>query len=315
MVSVSEALFRTAAIFSSLLSGFVVLTGLVFPTIMLNKVRPFSYIIFFISLCDFFGSISYTFGFPLDGTVLCSVQSILSHYFFPVSWLWTTMLVFHLRCVLIHKKIRISLSSAHLICWITPIFQLILPLSSNNNFGSDDKLNGVLPCNYNGDEFSKGLWILIAFNGLLYSCVFLMIYWTAEIYSYLKTNQDYFYNNNNNRKNPQEIMCTNNNYLNEKALINPTDEDNKNNNYENNDVQTHNREYSLFKVTIIYPIGMLVTWFPAMITYAIFYISQNRFVPRLVWLFVLACSTQYGAILALIFLTKSKIAQISWKKL
>lgn len=81
-----EMAYMLFAYFSALCSGLIVLTGVVFPSMMLTTSRPFSHIIFFISLSDMVGSISQGFGFPDSGSTICSVQAFLFLFFMPSSW-------------------------------------------------------------------------------------------------------------------------------------------------------------------------------------------------------------------------------------
>ena len=179
-----ESAYIALAALSAALSLLVVMTGLFWPNYMLSKNRPFSTVIFFISLCDFCGSIINCLGFPQNGTDRCNFQAFGYLYFIPASWLWTVMLVYQLRTLIIFKRIQLSLNWMHFICWGVAFIPALLPLSTNP-YGQDDSLEGNSPCAFGGNSTSKFLWITTCDTGIAFLCFVLMTVWCGEIVLYL----------------------------------------------------------------------------------------------------------------------------------
>ena len=172
-MDVVEIVYISFSAVSACLSFAVVLTGLFWPGLMLSKCRPFSNILFFISLCDFLGSISNSFGFPPNGSQLCSAQSFFYLYFIPASWIWTLLLVYQLRTLILFKTLYISRKSMHIICWSIPLIPALLPLSTNY-YGQDDGLNEASHCALGGNVRLKFLWMITCDTGLAFICIVLM---------------------------------------------------------------------------------------------------------------------------------------------
>jgi hypothetical protein len=169
-------------------SGTVVLTGVLFPKLILRDTRIFSSIIFFISLTDMLGSVGVFLGIPNDGTPECTTQAFLYQFFFPASWVWTALLIFQLRCVLRYQKMWLRIRSMHLIVWSVAAFAAFGPLSTGNSFGQDDELNGYMPCNFRGATMPDYLWGIFAFALIILVCIATMVYYVIEIRLYRKMN-------------------------------------------------------------------------------------------------------------------------------
>ena len=189
MISVDEIIFILLAALSASFSLIVVLTGLLWPTTLLSKSRPFSTIVFFISLSDFCCSIMNCLGFPLNGTLQCSIQAFGLFYFPLASWLWTVMLVYQLRTLLILKSLHISISWIHVICWGIPLVLSLLPLSTNP-YGMDDFASGDVACNLSGNETTKFIWLDICSTAAAIVCFVLMAFWSVEIYLHFRQAED-----------------------------------------------------------------------------------------------------------------------------
>jgi hypothetical protein len=176
-----EILLITGGALSTLCSGAVVATGLTFPSMMLSRNHPFSNIIFIISLCDMAGSIAFMFGFPYAGTTLCTAQSFLLFFFLPASWLWTAALVYQLRCMILFKRLSVSMFTLHCYCWSAALIVALLPLSQNQ-YGEDDDLSGRALCVLqSNNRHQKFFWVFGLFFGLLLGCVVLMVSWMAHV--------------------------------------------------------------------------------------------------------------------------------------
>jgi hypothetical protein len=110
-----SVLFSTLAGLSAISSGLVVLTGLMDFSRTISSSRPFSHTIFFVSLSDFIASLFNTMGYPQNNNWTCPIQSFFVLMFFPATWIWTTLLVYQLRNLIVNKSINLSLYWMHAI--------------------------------------------------------------------------------------------------------------------------------------------------------------------------------------------------------
>lgn len=181
-------IFSSFSQFSSLLSLSIVISGLIFPYVLINFKRPFSYAIFFTSLADFLGSIGGSFGYRIGGWQ-CTFQSVLMIYFYPASWIWSAMLVYQLRSLLIYKKLGLAAHEMHILAWGLPLIPLLLPLSSGDmTYGTDDIVANISPCEWSGnDEVKKYVWILMTHWFLALVTFLLMGWWIKSVKTYFKT--------------------------------------------------------------------------------------------------------------------------------
>lgn len=180
-----EDLFRAMSGFAALASGSVVGTAILCPEVLLNDDRPFSQLVFFISFSDMVGSLSFTLGFPSNGTFQCTAQSFFSLVFFPASWLFTTAMVFQLRCALISKGLWISNRWIIRGLCISSLVCAFLPLSTNE-YGNVDDSNGRYPCTIGGRRQTGFIWFLSSFFGILAICIFIMVACIIEILVHFK---------------------------------------------------------------------------------------------------------------------------------
>src|SRR4051812_11698704 len=99
----------------------VISSGLVFLTFLFFKgmrKKLFMQIITIISVSDLIGNISYTMTYrPNNGNWWCSLQGFCNMFFYPVSWMWTTMLMYFLYSLAVSGKLPLSRKFIHLICW------------------------------------------------------------------------------------------------------------------------------------------------------------------------------------------------------
>eukprot|EP01038_Epipyxis_sp_PR26KG_P014651 gene14651-19683_t len=185
MSNLELILFQAFSLLAAAFSGLVVLSGLLF-NVMLSSTRPFSHIIFFISLCDMIASIGNSFGFPPNGTFLCTTQSVLTMYFFPASWLWTVALVYQIYCVVIYKRLWLKLYAIHIICWSTSLILLLLPLSTSY-YGVESAHSGKGICHIGGRPRPANNWffvIFVAFLLVIFALItFLMLHMLSQINS------------------------------------------------------------------------------------------------------------------------------------
>ena len=183
-----DEIFKRFAQISSFFSLSIIVSGLVFPHVLLTFKRPFSYAIFWTSVADFLGSIGGTFGYASPGDGKCVLQSILRLYFYPASWIWILILVYQLRNLLIFKELGLKPREMHLIAWLVPLIPLLLPFSSGNmSYGTDDRVSGQYPCSWSSNhEASKYVWIIAVYWGLVLFCFSIMLFWIYSVYNYFQ---------------------------------------------------------------------------------------------------------------------------------
>lgn len=177
----AENLYVLFSAISAGFSGCVVLTEIIFPGVLLSESRPFSTLIFFISLTDFGGSVGNALGFPLNGSAACTAQAFITLFLFPASWFYTTALVWQLRCALIVKNSTVEMNLIHFTIWPLSFLLSLLPLSTNT-FGEDDAYSGESPCNIGGNSQDANAWLLSTFLGVLLFCFVFMAAVTIETF-------------------------------------------------------------------------------------------------------------------------------------
>ena len=107
---VAEVVFIGFSALSAACSASIVLTGLVFPSIMLSPQHPFSNILFMIALADMIACIGLSFGYPREGSNLCTTQAFLAMMFLPATWLWSSALVYQMHCMIIYKQLFLNMN-------------------------------------------------------------------------------------------------------------------------------------------------------------------------------------------------------------
>ena len=279
-----QAPYVAMAALSTVLSSTVVLTGLLWPKYMLSKNRPFSNVIFYISLCDFCASFLNCLGFPSDG-IICNFQSFAYLFFFPASWLWTLMLVYQLRTLIIHKNIRLSINSMHVICWTIACIPALFPLTTNP-YGQDDGLEGNTTCTLGGNPQTKFIWKTVSVSGLAFSCGVLMSFWCVEIVLFFsRTGTD--------------------------------TGDTSDSSGGDNDSASRTRQMSLFKSMRLYPIALFVTWSSYFIMDLLLAagILNTKTISITAVFVVIAIGTQCGSLLTIIYFSQSSVARMLWADL
>ena len=161
----------------------IILTSCIFHS-MRRKI--FMRIITIISVCDFIGCLSLTFGYPSAGSLLCSIQGAVAICFLRASILWTLCLCWQLYCLVLYNKLLLYEHQMHAICWSITVMLELLPLSTNS-YGSDDEVNEELMCYIKGPSYYASLWICICFTTPLVVCIFFMICCCVRLSSYYST--------------------------------------------------------------------------------------------------------------------------------
>lgn len=166
----------------SCLLSFIVLLTFVFFKRMRSKL--FMRIIAYVSLCDLIANATIFVGVPSD-FYLCFFQGILQQYFYPASWLWTTMLMFLLYSLVLRGKILVSKKKMMLICWGLPLLCALLPLSTDTYKASDTDDDWCWITPHHDGSFQRHLtvmWQVLTFDILINVCFVLMIGWGLRIY-------------------------------------------------------------------------------------------------------------------------------------
>ena len=182
---VAEVVFIGFSALSAACSASIVLTGLVFPSIMLSPQHPFSNILFIIALADMIACIGLSFGYPREGSNLCTTQAFLAMMFLPATWLWSSALVYQMHCMIVYKQLFLNMTHLHVICWTIAALVALLPLT-RNPYGQDDDLNETTICWLHCREHDCYLWNLGLYIPTLIINIALMSHYLHKIHTYLK---------------------------------------------------------------------------------------------------------------------------------
>lgn len=177
--------FIGSSIIAAIACGSVVLTGLMFPSVMLNRTRPLSIIIFMISLSILMASLGACVGFPEDGTPACTYQAVMLLYWYPASWCWTAMLVLQLRSMIMFKKFWLDLNKMNIICWGLPLIALLLPRTTSH-WGREDLVhdkNVIDICLLAGKHHM--VWLTIFWTGFYFVGFFFMVFSLRNLYLHI----------------------------------------------------------------------------------------------------------------------------------
>lgn len=239
--------------------------------------------IMMIAIADTMTILFYTFGYPLSGSVVCSIQGFCLLFFSRMSWFYTDVLIFQLFYIILFKKYFLDKRYMHLIVFTLNIILSLLPLSTGTGYGQDDDDKGIPVgvCGFSrgksDDDEVRNQWYLYVFNIELYiSFIFVSILSTiVAVYSLTVDNKK-----------------TSDVFINEKVK-------------------------DTWKVMILYPLAMIVSWLPS-IAYGHYYDSyQNHYgkYPRdgiLIHDYLQAVNNLYGPLLAIIFYTSTVNARKAW---
>ena len=180
----------TASI-SAVSSFAVMMTYFIFAEMRPKKFMQF---IFYISLSDFFLSLSSAIGFPSD-TTLCFVQGVISSFFAMSSWLWVTCFSFSMFSLLT-KGVIYDMKYFHAISWILPLISTFIPLTMAT-YGQPTPREQW--CTFVEDKNTQYWTFDFSTYGLYWGwfflCVGLMLCW--EIIVYIKVRSTTFATNPN----------------------------------------------------------------------------------------------------------------------
>ena len=168
--------FQIPAIISVIASSLVILITVLFKDM---RVNVFIHIVCFISVCDMLGNSTYlSTERPEDGTVWCSINGFMNLYFYPVSWMWTTILMHFLYDLAISGKLNYSMGFVHLVAWGGPLMLTLLVLATNT-YGKDPDSRGT--CSYGGDHEVGFIYHMITYYGLFIACAIYMCWMFAVV--------------------------------------------------------------------------------------------------------------------------------------
>lgn len=169
---------QTAAIISVLSSCSVLLTAALFPT-MRRKV--FMQIICYISIADLVGNALYIPSYrPPNGSFGCELQGFINLYAYPVSWLWTSVLMYFLYNLALKGKLPLSLPIFHAVCWLVPLVFTLLNLTTNT-YGRSDDYPDYEVCVLAGDYHDGTIWHTVTYDCLWLSCILVMAFMYCRI--------------------------------------------------------------------------------------------------------------------------------------
>ena len=160
---------------SSLISSFsVVLTGIIFPTMMK---KLFMRMIMFISACDFIASLVYSFGFVKASSILCPIQGSFATFFYHASFFWAVCLSYQTYSLIILNKLSLYEYQMHAIVWTLSFLVLLLPLT-DSDYGQDDEISGNAWCSLyavHGNRIGEQYWGLFSVTIPIYICIGIII--------------------------------------------------------------------------------------------------------------------------------------------
>ncbi len=153
----------------------VVLTLIVFQEM---RSKFFMQIIAFISISDFIANFSYMLLYrPPTGNWFCTLQGYINFIFYPMSWLWTLSLVYHLYGVATTKALpsKWKIRATHAICWGLPILLSVIEIPFTRFVRSEPA--GFEVCDIT--SHTSGIY-----HAVFYYFLLLGIIITLEIFSY-----------------------------------------------------------------------------------------------------------------------------------
>jgi hypothetical protein len=239
--------------------------------------------ILMISIADTMTAIFIAVGYPLSGSVACTIQAFCRNYFARMSWFYTDVLIFQLFYVVVFKSYFLTKRYMHAIVFTLNIVLSLVPLSTGTSYGQDDDDQGIplTACalsNGKGNYEDILLWVFSTFLVELYISFIFIIFLSAIVVVYSLT---------------VKSTKSSNIYMNE-------------------------RMKDSWKIIILYPIAMMIAWVPG-VAYAFYYNSypnnhQGEAPPNglIIGDYLQAINVLYGPLLSLIFYTKTIDARRAW---
>lgn len=152
---IHEIVDLSCAAITLFFSGLVILTGILFPTMMRRS--HFMRLIVTISVCDFLGSAFLVVGFPRNGPY-CEWQGFSWFFFSRGSWFFTAALGCQLYFLLIRGKLLISEKMVHVICWLSNIILGVVVFGGDVSYGVDSYRAGTKWCELVSNDNEKNAY-------------------------------------------------------------------------------------------------------------------------------------------------------------
>lgn len=164
--------------FISCLCNLLVIITSFFPHM---RTRLFMRIIVCISISIFCGNIPYlSVTRTRDDTWWCTFQGFCNLYFYPASWVWTTILMYSLYRVATKGSLPLSEWSLHVLGWGIPSVTTLLIFTTNRlgRFSSNDD-NDV--CTIGGGFSTAFMWHIFSYYGLFTCCLVAMLWLYVKV--------------------------------------------------------------------------------------------------------------------------------------
>ena len=241
--------------------------------------RSLVHYVLMIATADTMTALVYAFGYPSG--VECSIQSFCTIFFSRMSWFYTDVLIFQLFYVVVFKKYFLNKTYMDALVFTLNIVLSLLPLSTNTGYGQDDESRSLVLCAMSagkGDDEAEDRWTEYTFELELYISFVIIVLFATIIACY-----SLIFNNNK----------SSNIYVNERIK-------------------------DSWKIVILYPFAMMVTFLPSQ-TYAFYFDSylsnhHERFPKHALVIgnYLNALNILYGPLLSIIFYTKTLDARRAW---
>ncbi len=174
-----ESWIFSISVFAAICSGIVVYTAFKFPVMWRNKI--YMQMLIIVSACQFIASISIAWGFP-NSLFWCSSQAMISMYFFRAGWIWSLIMIFQLRYLVIHGKIYFTIYTLHMIIWPFNLLLSILPLIFGVPYGTINSLRGLAMCVFPLTNKYFYEMVSATFIGPLQLTIVLLIFFSISLY-------------------------------------------------------------------------------------------------------------------------------------
>jgi hypothetical protein len=123
---------------------------------------------------------------PASESVMCKIEGFINIYFYPVTWMWTTILVYFLYGLAVHGKVPLSEVVVQCLCWGIPLLLTLMVLTTNN-YGRFDVNDDNEVCTIGGSRDSAFAWRIIIYYGLFLVCIGVMMHLYIKILQVTKT--------------------------------------------------------------------------------------------------------------------------------
>ena len=166
-----------ASLISLLGSSAVVVTCLMFKEM---RDKLFMQMIAFMSISDFLGNLAYAMPVrPSSSNWWCQLSGFFNLTCYPISWLWTTVLVYFLYCLATTGKVPTDLNAIHALCWGLPIVLTLISLGFSK-LGREDYYYDFQVCSEYGGV-AHSVYHGITYYGLLIGTFLVMIWMKYRI--------------------------------------------------------------------------------------------------------------------------------------